>query len=152
MHWDLPHNPEDLEQREGRVHRYKGHAIRKNVVEYGLKELKRLKDVYNGGDPWECLFDIACQSPEKMKYKSDLIPYWIFKSGSAEIERCVPMLPYSKDIGKLDWLEESLALYRLVFGQARQDELLKSILRDKKIDDKDLTDWLISLQPPDINW
>ena len=31
-HWNLPHNPVDLEQREGRVHRYKGHAIRLNVA------------------------------------------------------------------------------------------------------------------------
>ncbi|MEX9821133.1 helicase-related protein [Providencia vermicola] len=30
MHWNLPSNPVDLEQREGRVHRYKGHAVRKN--------------------------------------------------------------------------------------------------------------------------
>ena len=32
VHWNLPTNPVDLEQREGRVHRYKGHAIRKNVA------------------------------------------------------------------------------------------------------------------------
>ncbi len=32
VHWNLPANPVDLEQREGRVHRYKGHAIRKNVA------------------------------------------------------------------------------------------------------------------------
>ena len=31
-HWNLPRNPVDLEQREGRVHRYKGHAIRLNVA------------------------------------------------------------------------------------------------------------------------
>ena len=37
VHWNLPGNPVDLEQREGRVHRYKGHAVRKNVAaEYGL--------------------------------------------------------------------------------------------------------------------
>ena len=28
-HWNLPSNPVDLEQREGRIHRYKGHAVRK---------------------------------------------------------------------------------------------------------------------------
>ena len=28
VHWNLPSNPVDLEQREGRVHRYKGHATR----------------------------------------------------------------------------------------------------------------------------
>ena len=32
VHWNLPSNPVDLEQREGRVHRYKGHAVRKNVA------------------------------------------------------------------------------------------------------------------------
>ena len=31
-HWNLPHNPVDLEQREGRIHRYKGHAIRLNIA------------------------------------------------------------------------------------------------------------------------
>lgn len=40
VHWNLPANPVDLEQREGRVHRYKGHAVRKNIAEkYGLKAL-----------------------------------------------------------------------------------------------------------------
>jgi hypothetical protein len=33
VHWNLPSNPVDFEQREGRVSRYKGHAIRKNVAE-----------------------------------------------------------------------------------------------------------------------
>src|SRR5256885_17202199 len=33
VHRNLPANPVDLEQREGRVHRYKGHAIRKNVAD-----------------------------------------------------------------------------------------------------------------------
>ena len=28
----LPGNPVDLEQREGRIHRYKGHAVRRNVA------------------------------------------------------------------------------------------------------------------------
>jgi len=28
VHWNLPNNPVDLEQREGRVQRYKGHAVR----------------------------------------------------------------------------------------------------------------------------
>ena len=32
VHWNLPSNPVDLEQREGRVHRYKGHAVRKNIA------------------------------------------------------------------------------------------------------------------------
>ena len=33
VHWNLPGNPVDLEQREGRVHRYKGHAVRRNIAD-----------------------------------------------------------------------------------------------------------------------
>ena len=33
VHWNLPSNPVDLEQREGRVHRYKGHAVRRNIAQ-----------------------------------------------------------------------------------------------------------------------
>jgi ERCC4-related helicase len=32
VHWNLPSNPVDLEQREGRVHRFKGHAVRRNIA------------------------------------------------------------------------------------------------------------------------
>ena len=32
VHWNLPTNPIDLEQREGRVNRFAGHAIRRNVA------------------------------------------------------------------------------------------------------------------------
>ena len=38
VHWNLPANPVDLEQREGRVHRYKGHAIRKNLARRPLRK------------------------------------------------------------------------------------------------------------------
>ena len=54
VHWNLPSNPVDLEQREGRVHRYKGHAVRKNVAaEYGSAALDR-----NDRRPMGC--DVRC--------------------------------------------------------------------------------------------
>ncbi len=55
VHWNLPGNPVDLEQREGRVHRYKGHAVRKNVAQaHGSHP-----DVLRGDDPWAALFKLA---------------------------------------------------------------------------------------------
>ena len=32
VHWNIPANPVDFEQREGRLNRYRGHALRKNIV------------------------------------------------------------------------------------------------------------------------
>jgi hypothetical protein len=56
----------------------------------------------------------------------DLIPYWIYETeGGARIERRVPALPLSREQGQIRRLKRGLALYRLVFGQPRQQELLE---------------------------
>jgi hypothetical protein len=144
VHWNLPSNPVDLEQREGRVHRYKGHAVRKNVAErYGLTALSV---AHEGGDPWQTLFHIAAQ--QKSNGHSDLIPYWIFEDGSARVERRIPLLQYSKEVGKLKRLKQGLALYRMVFGQPRQEDLLFSLSQNGNYKSADLADWMISLEPP----
>ena len=144
VHWNLPSNPVDLEQREGRIHRYKGHAVRKNIAErYGLVALS---EAHQGGDPWQTLFQIASQG--KSNGNSDLIPYWIFEEGSARIERRIPLLPYSKEVGKLKRLKQGLALYRMVFGQPRQEDLLFCLSQSGSCNSTNLADWLISLEPP----
>ena len=143
VHWNLPYNPVDLEQREGRVHRYKGHAVRKNVAErYGLNALCKH---FSAGDPWEALFDIALQ--DKPDDVSDLVPYWIFEEGSARVERRIPLLPYSEEVRKLKHLKQALALYRMAFGQPRQEDLLSSLSQNDTEGSVDFSELLISLQP-----
>ena len=41
VHWNTPASPVDFDQREGRVHRYGGHAIRKNVAARQRKSMLR---------------------------------------------------------------------------------------------------------------
>ena len=145
-HWNLPSNPVDMEQREGRVHRYKGHAVRKNVArKYGLSALR---GKYRGkGDPWDLLFKRALADREKGM--NDLIPYWIFEvENGAKIERRVPIYPLSREELQYKHLKKSLALYRLVFGQPRQQDLLAHLDRRVDEEDFDLDEWKISLEPP----
>ena len=126
------------------MHRYYGHAVRKNVAQrYGLDALSGL---HEEGDPWQTLFWIA--SREKTNGYSDLVPYWIFEEGSAHIERRIPLLPCSKEIGKLKRLKQGLALYRMVFGQPRQEDLLFSLSQSDSHKTVDFSKWLISIQPP----
>ena len=118
MHWNLPSNPVDLEQREGRIHRYKGHAVRKNVAtKHGAAVL--------GGDSqdvWHALFEAARKQSSNTR---GLVPYWLFPlPEGAHIERHVPVLPLSRDASQLQALKRSLAVYRMVFGQPRQDDLM----------------------------
>jgi Helicase conserved C-terminal domain len=119
VHWNLPSNPVDLEQREGRVHRFKGHAVRKNVASAcGGAALGA--DVT---DPWAAMFSAAA---ELVGDDSELEPYWVFaREGGARIERHVPMLPMSRDVERLNALRRTLAAYRLAFGQPRQEDLVR---------------------------
>ena len=116
-HWNLPSNPVDLEQREGRIHRYKGHVIRKNVA-------SRLGLSVTGGadgDPWDALFAHAAAQSDG---GGELVPYWVY-DGTSKIERHLPLFALSRDVARAEHLKRSLALYRLVFGQPRQEELLR---------------------------
>lgn len=146
VHWNLPSNPVDLEQREGRIHRYKGHAVRKNVAErVGLQGLQAWDRV---GDPWGFLFEAA--TALRAPGSCDLSPYWVFEEGSARVERRVPLFPFSKEVQQLDRLKRCLALYRLVFGQPRQEDLLTHLAdrMDAAEAERAATLWRISLEPP----
>lgn len=122
-HWNLPTNPVDMEQREGRVHRYKGHAVRKNVaMRFGTEAVSSIRDGLP--DLWDELFALARSN--KNHGVSDLYPYWIFDDveRAMKVERHVPLPPFSSDSLRLDALKKALVVYRSAFGQPRQEDLL----------------------------
>ena len=118
VHWNLPPNPVDLEQREGRVHRYHGHAIRKNIAQAVVpRHWIRL-----GRPPRVANSSIRGMRPTKLaddEFAADggLIPHWVFPEGDARIQRYSPVLPLSRDADRMVALRRSLAVYRMVFGQ-----------------------------------
>jgi hypothetical protein len=118
VHWNLPTNPVDLEQREGRVHRYKGHAVRKNIA------ADHRAAIFNGesnGDPWAAMFEAAAAL--RNAGDNELKPYWIYP-GEAKIERRVLALPTSRDEGRARALKRTLGAYRMLMGQPRQEDFL----------------------------
>ena len=123
MHWNLPGNPVDLEQREGRVHRYKGHAVRRNLA-------NRYGPAGSGGGGRPVGGDVrGRQRGPSGGAERDLAvlgvrPRGIERRPTARIERYVPALALSRDRAWADELQRSVALYRLAFGQPRQDDLL----------------------------
>ncbi len=120
VHWNLPGNPVDLEQREGRVHRYKGHAVRRNVAAvHGEAALASWRP---GDDLWALIFEGADRAAREAG-DPDLVPHWI-ASGECRVERHVPLLPYAREVEAFGRLKRQLAAYRVVFGQPRQQELI----------------------------
>lgn len=143
-HWNLPGNPVDLEQREGRVHRFKSHAIRLNLAERQVAAVRKCEQTPD--DPWTLMF---ARARSETGIDTDLIPYWIYE-GSVRVERRVPMLPFSREITRLAWLKRSLTVYRLAFGQPRQSDLLDYLqsLTADGIDIAALEGLQIRLEPP----
>ena len=121
-HWNLPANPVDLEQREGRIHRYKGHMIRRNVARaHPLSALKTFDLKLQ--DPWEVMFRLALQN--RQHGQNDLVPYWVYDiQGGCGLRRHVPMFPLSRDREHLESLSKTLFAYRVVLGQPRQEDLM----------------------------
>jgi hypothetical protein len=90
-----------------------------------------------------------CSRGEK---DNDLIPFWVYP-GDAAIERHVSLYPMSRDITRLEVLRRSLAIYRMVFGQPRQDDLLEYLAERIPADRlADLSSsWQIDLCPPETD-
>ena len=152
VHWNLPPNPVDLEQREGRVHRYHGHAIRKNIAQkVGARAIDEARAALARAEylnPWELAY---CFVDDEFEADGGLVPHWVFAEGDARIQRRSPVLPLSRDADRVVALRRSLAVYRMVFGQPRQDDLLEFILREVPDERKeDLAAALtIDLSPPE---
>jgi hypothetical protein len=139
VHWNLPGNPVDLEQREGRVHRYKGHAIRRNIATcHSVDAINSADD-----DPWAAMFRAAHEA--RASSDNDLVPYWVFApEGGVKIERYVPAMPLSREQARYERLLRTVGAYRLVIGQPRQEDLLRYCA-----DSPGAETWLrIDLAPP----
>lgn len=140
VHWNLPGNPVDMEQREGRVHRYKNHAVRLNLVAGHSPAALGGQNT----DPWADVFSAAHGNAGRT---GDLEPFWVL-DGPTKVERHILSLPFSREETRLSWLNRSVALYRLAFGQPRQDDLLALLdqVRDE-IAPEALSQLQISLRP-----
>ena len=143
VHWNLPGNPVDLEQREGRVHRYKGHAVRRNVA--AIHGAAALASWRLGDDLWTLIFRSAEQAARDAR-EPDLMPHWIAR-GCCRVERHVPLLPYASEVEAFKRLMRQLAAYRVVFGQPRQEELL-SLLDQSTMSIENIQELTIDLSPP----
>lgn len=137
VHWNLPSNPVDFEQREGRVNRFAGHAVRKNVVQ------KHWGDVLASDDAraWRAAFDAAVVSDNGL---GEFSPWWVYP-GTARIHRVLAHYPLSRDIAKYERLRSALTLYRLTLGQPRQEDMV-DMLAKRGIDGASVP--TIDLRPP----
>lgn len=129
-----------MEQREGRINRFKCLSVRRNVA-------KLYPDTFG----WNDMFSRA--SSELKGNHSEMVPFWYlplndnhFEGITVErIERIVPMFPMSEDESRYSRLIKVLSLYRLTMGQPRQEELHQML--DGIISQEQIKQLLFDLSP-----
>ncbi|WP_027964546.1 DEAD/DEAH box helicase [Halalkalibacillus halophilus] len=138
-HWNLPSNPVDIEQREGRINRYKSFAIRQNIAGYAPSILFK-------ENIWNEMFDYA-SNIEKDAATPALVPFWTLPNkNDIKIERIVPYYPYSKEQAKYKRLMKILQLYRLSLGQPKQEELVEYFM-NSDVDENFLQSLFLNISP-----
>ena len=141
VHWNIPSNAQNIEQRDGRINRFQCLAVRRNVAH-----------LYPEKFSWDEIFD-AARDELKNRY-SEMVPYWCLPKGFVEskgvepemLERIMYLFPYSIDQDKHKRMKDILLLYRLTLGQPDQEKLLEA-LAEKGIDESLIKELLFDLSP-----
>lgn len=146
LHWNTPASPVDFEQREGRVHRFGGQAIRRNLAQRYSDQL--LAGLSVSSNLWDDAFVLG--SAAAGEQFGELTPHWIF-DGDSKIERHLLMYPLSSDETRYQRLKDDLTVYRLSFGQPRQEDLIELLRRRGAIADPSaLNELRLDLRPPGV--
>lgn len=145
VHWNLPSSPVDFEQRDGRIHRYRNHAVRRNLArDWGGAAMVNAP----GRAGWDWMFEQATAAVTAQGIDAGgMRPDWVYREGDstaplptpgwmlagmgapASIERHVPVIPLSLDEVRLRRMTKVVGSYRMVFAQPRQEDLLAHLQR-----------------------
>jgi hypothetical protein len=132
MHWNLPSNPVDLEQREGRINRFDCLSIRRAIVsDHPLSALVGVAP--DQKNIWARLFELLRLHPSgTQRFKHGLYPHWIYQPAKEDgqmLRRHLAFYSRSRDALRYEDLKDALRLYRLVLGQPRQQDIIESLLK-----------------------
>jgi hypothetical protein len=117
VHWDLPSNPVDLEQREGRVRRFGGLAVRRVMARDFVGCVSKAS-----GTPWDA---ILASAEEAVDDSTGLQPWWSYPG--ADVERHYIDIPFSRREAERRRLQDLRWVYRVVLGQPHQEDLMEKL-------------------------
>ncbi|AEI65609.1 helicase [Corallococcus macrosporus] len=133
VHWNLPSNPVDLEQREGRINRRSSLAVRRGIArDWPLERVGAHAVHVAGTNVWRRVLSVVDQAGAAEHNRHGLFPHWVYATNQQAhhpLRRHLVFSPISDDAERYARLKEQLSLYRLVFGQPRQADLLERLSR-----------------------
>ncbi|MEI9430263.1 C-terminal helicase domain-containing protein [Mesorhizobium sp. Cs1299R1N3] len=121
VHWDLPTDPVDFEQREGRIARFGSLAVRQSLAAaHSDAALARAEE----GSPFACLLEVAREQPPG---GTGLERWWLPDSGRPESISF--NWRFSLRSTRKERMLKDLLYYRLALGQPDPDAFLEMLRR-----------------------
>ncbi len=155
FHWRTPVSPIDYEQREGRVNRYRNHAVRKSVVSKAAEFGLGWNDVVNLS--WKELFDKAAEYSNKNECDhGGLNPDWVTDGGnntSGYLKSYIIVHPESRELNVERILKDAINNYRVSLGYGISNDIVTKIKEQAErlgINDCKFEEILIDLSPKEI--
>lgn len=136
IHWDLPRDPVDFEQREGRVSRYASLGVRRALAgQHGRGELA----------PWSSPFQAIFDAARAAKKEGLGLERWWSPVDHKPVSVTFS-LPFSRGEVKLKRLREELVSYRLALGQP-EPRLFEAMIAHFKLDHDKARGLALNLSP-----
>lgn len=136
MHWDLPRDPVDFEQREGRISRYASLGVRRALV-----------DEFGGGDipDWSSPFQRVFDAARAGERKGFGLERWWSPTGHRPVSVTFS-LPFSAGGERLRRLRDELVRYRLALGQP-EPQLFEAMVEHLGLDGEQARMLALNLSP-----
>ncbi len=153
IHWNLPSNPVDFEQREGRINRRNCFVIRRKLVEKyaGESEFELTTEKFFDR-LFEKVRELWVENNKNPLINCGMIPNWILpyeengKCHYVKITRIVPYFAMDSEVEKYHKNLKILQLYRSVIGQPDPEELLERLI-GKSNDESVLEELYLDFSP-----
>lgn len=121
VHWNIPASPVELEQREGRVLRFLGHAVRRNIADaHGA-----VGRAATGNGQWSSMIIEAARLRHD---RLGFAPEWHYSDDGFNVRRTALVYAYSRDQERLERIQLARIYYRLVLGQPDPAELVEVLM------------------------
>jgi len=133
IHWRLPANPVDFEQREGRINRYHCLALRKKLMDWYRDGGENAYEIFQ--QAFENAKKRLCKNEKNVIVDCGLVPDWILldesKEKNVKIKRYVPYFYLSKTNEDFNKNLMVLQLYRSVIGQTNPEEVMSRLMNNR---------------------
>jgi hypothetical protein len=140
VHWDVRTSPIDMEQREGRVQRFAGLGVRREIANVCGGSM--WKDLKRNESPWQQLEALAVENKDN---NTPMHPWWTFNGSHPnthffDIQFTQQLLRYNR-------VRQQQMVYRLALGQSNQHALVNILSDDEKFDRAKIEEYSLNLKP-----